>query len=258
MTGTMKTWLGVLLPLAVLASAEAGAQCVASATNFCVETDGSAYLIDSGSGAVSNPSLTLDPSTTYTFVMGSSVTSSHPFVLETPANVPLTSLNGVSGSNPAIAGQTITWTPNAPGAFAYRCTLHSFGGSIVVRPFPLDAGSDAGLGDAGVTDAGFDAGITDSGVTDSGVIDSGVTDSGVTDSGVIDAGEDAGLADAGANDGGPLVDAGFGSDAGSAADGGAGVSDPPGGCGCGSTPLSAAVAMALGALVLARRRRFFF
>lgn len=234
MHGSKLAALGVLI--ALVGAQEAGAQCVASPTNLCVEVVSFSYRFDDGSGqSTADPTLTLNTGQTVTFVMGSSVTSSHPFQLETSGGVALGAADGLSGPNPATAGESLSWTPAAPGTFAYRCFNHPFGGEINVVA-ALDAGSedagelDAGLADAGAADAG--AGVLDAGATDAGAADSGIGDAGSINPGQGDAG--AGLADAGST---------------------GNADEPPGGCGCSSTQTTSGVLVAFALLVGVQRRR---
>jgi hypothetical protein len=96
---------------------------------FVVTTDGSSYTID---GAV-NPTLTLCRGVTYTFNL-STVPSFHPLglyttvptagVLPTPGT-PLMMFSGMATTSYMIPA-------TAPFPVVYRCTVHNFGGAVVV------------------------------------------------------------------------------------------------------------------------------
>jgi hypothetical protein len=111
---------------AVVADAGADAGACAPHTFVVMSSDG-AYMID---GAL-NPTLTLCTGVTYMFDM-TAVSPSHPMGLY--ATVPA---SGFPTPGTPIAtfagGLTSSYTVASPAPVAYRCTVHNFGGNVVVH-----------------------------------------------------------------------------------------------------------------------------
>ena len=107
----------------------AGVACVfafqpAFAADFSVTSPGSSYSIN---GQGPNPTLTVVRGGLYTFAVGTS--SFHPFRI----------LNSTGVTNNNISNGTITWrVPTNAANYAYDCSIHHFGGTIltVAPPSP--------------------------------------------------------------------------------------------------------------------------
>jgi hypothetical protein len=111
-----RLFLGIIT-LATLASS-----CVLNAADFTVTSPGFFYSFNGGSTA--NPTITLQRGKTYTFAVNAD--SFHPLFIES---------TGVQNNN-ASQG-TITWkVPNVVSNYAYICSVHHFGGTILTVAAP--------------------------------------------------------------------------------------------------------------------------
>jgi hypothetical protein len=94
----------------------------ASAADFSVTSPGSFYSI---SGASPNPTITVIRGELHTFAISTS--SGHPFRI----------LNSTGVTNNNISSGTISWrVPTNAVNYAYDCSIHHFGGTILTIPPP--------------------------------------------------------------------------------------------------------------------------